>query len=287
MENGLAISGGGMKLFAHIGVIKAIEELGINFNYVSGTSSGSIIAILYSIGMNADEMIDTISKKYSEIVEIKTGKIVFSAVKSLMKNQLTLNSLIDGKRIENIIIDVLEEKGYTQKTLNDINKNLAIVSCDTITTKEVIFTNEKFCLKNTERIDYLNDAPIGKAVRASMAFPGIFTSCDYKNYDLIDGGTVNNLPSKVLKEMGANKVLGISFKLNPYEPKDSIMDVALRTADIFSILNMSIAKEHTNMAIELEIPDASLINISDIEKVYKLGYEQTMKQKDKLLRMFG
>ena len=115
MENGLAISGGGMKLFAHVGVIKALEELEIKFNYVSGTSSGSIVAILYSIGMNPDEMIDTISKKYSEIIEIKTGKIVVSAVKSLMKNQLTLNSLIDGKRIEKIIKDVLEEKDYKYK----------------------------------------------------------------------------------------------------------------------------------------------------------------------------
>lgn len=286
MENGLAISGGGMKLFAHIGVIKAIEELGLKFNYVSGTSSGSIVALLYSIGMNADEMIDTISKKYSKIIEIKTGKIVVSAMKSLMKNQLTLNSLIDGKRIENIIMDVLEEKDCKYKTLNDVDKNLAIVSCDTITTKEVIFTNKKFCLKNTERIDYLIDAPIEKAIRASMAFPGVFTSCDYANYDLIDGGTVNNLPSKVLKDMGANKVLGVSFKLNSYEPKDSIMDIALRTADIFSILNTSIAKEYANETIELEIPDASLLNISDIEKVYKLGYEQTMKQKEKLLQIF-
>lgn len=64
------------------------------------------------------------------------------------------------------------------------------------------------------------------------------------------------------------------------------MDVALRTADIFSILNMSIAKEYTNTSLELEIPDTGLLNIDDIQKVYKLGYEQTMKNKDELIKLF-
>lgn len=287
MENGLAISGGGMKFFAHMGVIKAIEELGIKFDYISGTSSGSVVAFLYSIGISADEMIDIISKRYSEIVEIRVSKVIASAVKSLMKNQLTLNSLIDGSKLENVIAEVLKEKGFKYSTINDVNKNLAIVSCDTISTKEIIFVNKKFGFKNTERTDYLNEAPIPKAIRASMSFPGIFTSCDYDGYNLIDGGTVNNLPSKVLKDMGANKVLGVSFKLNEYEPKDSIMDVALRTADIFSILNMSIAKEYTDATIELEIPDTGLLNISDIKFVYELGYEQTMRQKEKLLQLFS
>ena len=209
-----------------------------------------------------------------------------SAFKSLMKNELALNSLIDGSKLEKIVEEVLKEKKINYNTINDINKNLAIISCDTISTKEVIFLNDKFGFKNNERVDYLSDAPISTAIRASMSFPGIFTSCDYKKYNLIDGGTVNNLPSKILKDMGANKVLGVSFKLNAYEPKDSIMDVALRTADIFSILNMSIAKEYTDFSIELEIPDTGLLNIDDVRKVYDLGYEQTMQKKDELIKAF-
>lgn len=286
MENGLAISGGGMKFFAHMGVIKAIEELGIKFDYVSGTSSGSVVALLYSLGINANEMVDLVSKRYSEILQIRTGKVIKSALKSIVKNQFTLNSLIDGSKLENVIAEVLKEKGFDYCTIDDVNKNLAIVSCDTISTKEVVFINKKFGLKNTERTNYLNEVSLPKAVRASMSFPGIFTSCDFNEYNLIDGGTLNNLPSKILKDMGANKVLGVSFKLNPYEPKDSIMDVALRTADIFSILNTAIAKEYTDETIELEIPDTGLLNISDIKTVYELGYEQTMNQKEKLLDAF-
>lgn len=286
MKNGLALSGGGMKFFAHVGALKALEELNIKFDYISGTSSGSIIAFLYSIGMNAEDMFKLISEKYSDIIKIKTGPIIASAFKSLIKNELILNSLIDGTKLENLVSDVLFENNISYSKMNDINKNLAIISCDAISTKEIIFLSKDYKLKNTNRITYLNKAPICKAIRASMSFPGVFTPCNYKEYNLIDGGTVNNLPSKVLKDMGADNVLGISFELNAYEPKDSIMDVAFRTADIFSILNMSVAKEYTNKSLELKVPETGLLNIDDIKKVYNIGYEQTMKNKDELINLF-
>ena len=64
------------------------------------------------------------------------------------------------------------------------------------------------------------------------------------------------------------------------------MDVALRTADIFSILNTSIAKEYTNTFLELEIPNAGLLDIENIRNVYNLGYNQAMNKKDELIKMF-
>lgn len=211
MENGLAFSGGGMKFFAHIGALKALEELDIKFDYVSGTSSGSLIAFLYSIGMKADEMMNLISNKYSNAIEIKAGHVVASALKSLIRNEFSINSLIDGIKLEDLINEVLEEKNIKYNKLSDIEKNLAIISCDTISTKEIVFISNDYKLECDKRIEYINKAPISKAIRASMSFPGVFTPCDYKGYNLIDGGTVNNLPAKVLKDMGAKKVLRHKF----------------------------------------------------------------------------
>lgn len=286
MNNGLALSGGGLKFFAHIGVLKALDELGIKFDYVAGTSSGSAIATLYSLGVKPEDMLNLISKRYSDGIEIKAGSVLVSALKSLIKNELLLASLIDGEKIKKVVLNIFDDAGIEKIFLNEIDKNLAIVSCDTISTKEVIFLSKDYGFENTDRIDYLKNVDISTAIRASMSFPGIFTPCNYEKYNLIDGGTVNNLPSKVLKYMGADRVLGVSFKLNPYEPKDDIMGVALRAADIFSILNMSVAKEYVNFSIELEIPDTGLLNIDDVSKVAELGYEQTMKQKEKLLQNF-
>lgn len=287
MNNGLALSGGGLKFFAHMGVVKALDELGIDFDYIAGTSSGSVVAALYSLGINPENMLNFISNRYSNIVEIKTGSILVSALKSLMRNELALNSIIEGDKIENAFSNILNDAGIEKSKINEIEKNLAIVSCDTVSTKEVIFLSKDFGFSNSERIDYVQDVDISTAIRASMSFPGIFTPCKLNNYYLIDGGTVNNIPSKVLKDMGAEKILSVSFKLNPYEPKDDIMGVALRAADIFSILNMTVAKEYVDLSIELEIPDAGLLDIKDVNKVCELGYEQTMRQKEKILQLFG
>lgn len=270
MKNGIAFSGGGLKIFAHIGVLKALEELGIEFDYVSGTSSGSVIAAFYALGIKPNDMFKIISSRYKEIA----------------KNELKLKSLINGSKIENAMRNMLIEEKITKTDMKDLDKKLAIVSCDTVSTKEVIFLSDDFNIKNTERTDYIIGAEISKAIRASMSFPGVLTPCDFEKYNLIDGGTVNNLPTKVLKEMGAEKVLGVCFELNSYEPEDDILSVALRAADIFSILNMSVAKEYLNLLLELSIPDTGLLDIKDVNHVIDLGYNETMAQKELILREF-
>lgn len=65
------------------------------------------------------------------------------------------------------------------------------------------------------------------------------------------------------------------------------MDVALRSADIFSILNMSVAKKYVNSSLELEVPNTGLFSINDVKKVYEHGYEQTMQNKEELIRLFS
>ena len=287
MKNGIAFSGGGLKIFAHIGALKALEELGVEFDYTSGTSSGSVIAALYALGVKPSEMLEIISSRYKEIAQINVRNVFGSAVKSILKNELKLKSLIDGSKIEMAMENMLNDEKIEKITMKDAKKKLAIISCDTISTKEIVFLSEDFKIENTERTDYIVGENISKAVRASMSFPGVITPCDYGKYNLIDGGTVNNLPTKILKEMGAEKVLGICFKLNPYEPEDDILGVSLRAADIFSILNMSVAKKYLNLLLELSIPDTGLLDIKDVSNVVDLGYEETMAQKEIILKEFN
>lgn len=243
-----------------------------------------MIALLYSLGISTEEMLYIISDKYKEISSINARNVFTSAVGSFIKNELALKSLIDGRKIEKLVANVLEEK---QKSVEDIKKALAIISCDTISTKEIVFLSKEFDLNNTERVDYLAMSDIPKAVRASMSFPGVITPCDYENYNLIDGGTVNNLPTKILKDMGAEKVLGVSFKLNEYIPKDDILAVSLRAADIFSILNMSVAEKYLDLHIALSVPDTGLLDIQNVNSVFEFGYNQTIGQRDLLLKKFN
>ena len=76
MSIGLALAGGGMQGVAHIGAIKALEEIGIKPNYLSGTSSGSIFASMYAMGFTTEEMFEVVEKSYKDLLEIEKTSIV-------------------------------------------------------------------------------------------------------------------------------------------------------------------------------------------------------------------
>ena len=119
MKVGVALAGGGLKGVAYIGALKAFEELGIQIDYISGTSSGSMAAVLYSIGCAPEEMKKIIYESYKELVKIPKKPIISSVGTYITKKQLKLEGLISGERVENLIQTSAEEKNY--KNINEIN----------------------------------------------------------------------------------------------------------------------------------------------------------------------
>ena len=71
MKVGVALAGGGLKGLAHIGALKALEELGIKINYITGTSSGAMMAALYAMGYTPDEMIQVTKESYKKMIKFK------------------------------------------------------------------------------------------------------------------------------------------------------------------------------------------------------------------------
>lgn len=162
---------------------------------------------------------------------------------------------------------------------------MAIATVDTISTKECIFMSKDYNLKN-DNIDYIYDISIGKAVRASMAFPGIFTTCKFEKYNFIDGGTKDNLPIEVLKDMGADVTIGLSFKLDEYNVENqNILSILLRTVDIFSLKDVIKAQKEANIAIEIDAKGTSLMEIDDIDRCIEIGYNAIMNKKEEILKL--
>ena len=120
-----------------------------------------------------------------------------------------------------------------------------------------------------------------------MSFPGIYTTCDFGKYNFIDGGTKDNLPVKVLKDMGADKVIGISFDVTKYTPEDNILSILLRTVDIFSLKDVREAQKQADIAIEIENDDTSLLQTSNLEKCFQTGYDTIMRYKDEIRALKG
>ena len=163
----------------------------------------------------------------------------------------------------------------------------AITTVDTISTKECIFLSKKIDKENTDEIDYIYDAPVATATRASMSFPGIYTPCQYGKYNFIDGGTKDNLPVKILKDMGADKTIALSFKIDEYEPKEDIFAILLRTVDIFSLQDVRVAQKEADVAIEIDCQGTTLLEITDADEVIKTGYNTIMNNKEKILKLLN
>lgn len=283
MSIGVALAGGGLKGVAYIGALKAFEDLGIKIDFLSGTSSGSMAASLYAIGCTPDEMKKIIFGSYKELVKIPKKPIISSVGTYITKKQLKLEGLISGERVENLIQEVASKKNYNN--INEIKIPLAIATVDTISTKECIFMSKNYNLKN-DHIDYIYDIPIGKAVRSSMAFPGIFTTSKFEKYNFIDGGTKDNLPVKVLKDMGADITIGLSFKLDDYDAENqNVLSILLRTVDIFSLKDVISAQKEASIAIEIDAKGTSLMVIDDIDKCIEVGYRSIMDNKESILNL--
>lgn len=191
-------------------------------------------------------------------------------------------ALVIGEKIEKIANTIAGEKNI--KTMSETKIPLVTVTCETVTMREVNCCSQK--IENEDKdILYLYDMPIGKAVRASMSFPGIYTTCNYQGYNLIDGGTKNNMQVDVLKKQGADKIISVSFDLDSYQPSPKFFDVVIRALDIFSLDNVQKGRKKSDVACIVKTEDTSLLGIKDTKAVIQAGYDAVMAHKEEILNM--
>lgn len=282
MKVGVALAGGGLKGLAHIGALKALEELGIKINYITGTSSGAMMAALYAMGYTPDEMIQVTKESYKKMIKFKKSVFLKAGIKFLISRKIELQGIIDGEEIEQIIEKYAEQKEI--RKMSDIQKKFAMITVDSKTTKKTILTSTTDINKEKD-VEYLSNIPIGKAVHASMSFPAIFTPCKYEEYCFIDGGTVDNLPVQTLKDLGAEKTIALSFKLDEFKGTENLFSTILRACDIFSMKDVKSGQELSDINIEINANEVKLLQIDDVDKTINIGYNTVIKNKEKILGM--
>ncbi|MFQ6082973.1 MAG: patatin-like phospholipase family protein [Candidatus Aminicenantia bacterium] len=195
---GLALSGGAVLGFAHLGVIKVLEEYKIPISCVAGTSVGSLVGAFLAAGFSFKEI-----KEISE--ELSWGKI----------SRLTFprKGLLDGRLLKKFI-----EKKTGKKYFSELQIPFAAIAVDIKTGREVSLTEGNFV----------------EAVQASCAIPGIFTPLNKDGKVLIDGGLRNFVPVNICRQFGADFVIAVKLipSLNPERKVDNIIQILINTHDL-------------------------------------------------------
>jgi NTE family protein len=202
---GLAFGEGGDRFYVHIGVLKVLESEGIKLDYIAGTSIGSLIGGLYALWEDIDKIeefsMNINFRKYykfqREDVRLEnineTPFIQFYA--DILKNKIDpkwLKGLIDGKVIRDEI-DRITNRAYFEY---DLKIPFKAVATDLITGEKVV----------------IDQGRISNAIAASMSRPGTFIPFKFENRILVDGGLTDPVPADVVREMGADIVIGVSLR---------------------------------------------------------------------------
>ncbi|RLC37290.1 patatin family protein [Candidatus Falkowbacteria bacterium] len=174
---GLALGAGGARGIAHIGVLKALEKANIKVNFISGASMGALVGAAYAIGMSAEEI-----------------------EKEALKNKKRITKFIDFNRPSGSILKGKKAAKYINELLKDKNFN------DTIIPFRVIATD----LETGNEV-IIKKGKLTEAVMASISVPGIFPPVKVGKKYLIDGGVVNPTPIDVVKNMGADIIIGVDL----------------------------------------------------------------------------
>ncbi len=240
MKVNLALSGGASRGIAHIGVIKALEELGFEISAVSGVSAGALVGAFYCDGYTPEEMLRVVkSREWMRHLRPTVPRLGLVSLKSAEKY---LKGMLSTESIEGL------------------KKKLFIGAVD---------------LKSGKTL-YFGSGSLFPALLGSCALPGIFEPVKYRSYLLIDGGITNNLPVEPI--LGMEGILvGVDVNPNaPLEKVGNIFQVLVRSFLLAVRSNTEKRKELCSVLIEPELYSYSPLSLLKADDIYRLGYEKTM-----------
>jgi NTE family protein len=202
---GLVLGGGGALGFAHIGVLKVLEEARVPIDYIVGTSMGSIIAGLYAGGMSPDEIQSFLqSLDWNEVMSDETPRQeLFFRRKSEDQRYLFEMGMSWGR-------SKMGTGMAAGQKLNNVLQYMALRSVAITNFNDLPIPYRAVATDLESGTAYVIDhGDLAQAMRASMAVPGAFTPARIDGRILVDGGIVNNLPVDVAKAMGADIVIAV------------------------------------------------------------------------------
>lgn len=252
---GLVLSGGGAKGYAHIGVLKVLEEENLIPDYIIGTSMGAIVGALYAFKPDIRALEEWAS-------EFKTSHFV--DIDPLL---LFRDSMLRGKKVDKIFQDIFHDTNCDETDIKFMSIASSLDTGDTYV---------------------LDKGPLWQVVRASMAIPLVFPSVRINDIDMCDGGLGSNLADKVAREYDKNAVILSIDVIGKYKPETSKISYLADAFNMVNLLNSRIVElspRYDDMRIQTDTCDISTLgyNKENAQKAIDIGYK-AMKSKVKALK---
>lgn len=249
---GLALGGGGARGFAHLGVLKAFEENNISFDYVAGTSAGSLVGALHCAGLTYQQIYD-IAKNLKK-KDIKPGTFMFVPSKT--------------EGLQKVIISAIGDISF-----QELKKPFAAVAVDLISADEIIITH----------------GSVAKAVAGSCAVPGVFVPVEFEHMHLADGGLQNTIPADVPRLYDCDYVVAVDVNSTRGEGTDSLKMIDVLPATIRILMKSNAVKGYLNadVIIQPNLKRFKSTKMDGFEEMIEEGYRAAMDKMPEILNIIS
>lgn len=240
---GLALSGGGSKGFAHLGVIQALEEKGIKPDLIAGTSAGALAGVFYADGYSPKEILSFFQKK---------------AFKEFAELTIPQSGLFKTDRFHKFL-----KKHIRAKTFEDLSIPMKVTATD---------------IENGISVNF-EKGPLTPVIIASCSFPIVFTPMEINGTYYVDGGLFKNFPVSIIRKQ-CEKIIGVNVSpLTGQKYKNSLYYVAERSFHYISCSNSMIDRNLCDLLIEApRVSKFSMFSLDHSQEIFDLGYNAAVKK---------
>ena len=286
MSFGIALSGGGARGAAHVGVMCALEDAGLLPTSVAGTSAGSIVAGLYALGMAPHEM----KEKVYELAEGRVSLVdadftgIFSSITQLFRGKpIKFNGFLKGDSLEKYLEKLTQGRSITSLTMKTI-----ITAVDLYSRKTIAYNNAPEGVSPMKNVVWKSDVRLSAAMRASCAVPAIFQPKLMDGMCLVDGGVTDVVPVDLLIAAGEPNVLAVDLSENyPMHQDGNILDVCNHSLSILmSCLSEYRASGERLMLVPALPETAHVLTFSEMVPCMEAGYQSVKEQLPRIKRLF-
>ena len=272
---GLVLSGGGAKGLAHIGTLKVLDSLGINIDYIAGTSMGAVIGSLYASGYSGKQLDSIFSNvNFGDIISdnLPRASKTFYERDNSEKYAITIP-------FNNLKIQLPSAISKGQNVFNLLSKlTLHVSNIDNFENLPIPF----FCIATNVETGapvILDKGSLPQAISASGAFPTLFQPVVIDGQILIDGGVVNNYPIDELKAKGMDIIIGVDVQddLATKEELKSAPEILLQINNYRTIRDMKEKSKRTGIYIKPNIKGFTVVSFDDGQQIIERGRIATIK----------